>query len=57
MSTWRIGDSWITLVGATVGTGGDKAQSIADAERRKGEKGKGSNEHTEPSDQRCEGVA
>ena len=40
MSTWWIGDSWVTVNGLTLGTGSDKAQSVADAERRKGKKAK-----------------
>lgn len=35
MSTWRIGDSWISTSGLTVGTGGSKEQAQADAEKRK----------------------
>lgn len=40
MSTWKFGDSWVTVNGLTVGTGSDKAQSVADAEKRKGKKAK-----------------
>lgn len=35
MSTWRIGDSWITTSGLTVGTGGGKLKSQEDARQRK----------------------
>lgn len=39
MSTFRIGDSWVTFDGLTVGTGGGKMASKQDAHDRKG-KGK-----------------
>ncbi|MEZ4614954.1 MAG: hypothetical protein R2867_05480 [Caldilineaceae bacterium] len=35
MSTWRIGDSWITTSGLTVGTAGSKLRSQQDAHERK----------------------
>lgn len=40
MSTWRIGDSWITTSGLTVGTGGGKLASQEDMQRRKKRKAK-----------------
>ena len=35
MSTWKIGDSWISTSGLTVGTGGNKGQAQADAMLRR----------------------
>lgn len=35
MSTWKIGDSWVTVNGLTVGTGGSKEQAKQDANQRK----------------------
>lgn len=41
MSTWRIGDSWITTSGLSVGTGGTKEAAQSDAQERKSKKAKG----------------
>lgn len=35
MSTWKIGDSWVTTDGITVGTAGGKLKSKQDAHERK----------------------
>lgn len=35
MTTWRIGDSWVTLNGLTIGSGGGKMASREDAYQRK----------------------
>lgn len=38
MSTWKVGDSWITFSGLTVGTGGMKLAAQEDALKRKAAK-------------------